>query len=300
MSQHLGAPVRGPDFLSPPRAATPPPPPSPTPEWPAPSTPASAADAPPRSRRAFLGTIALAVLAGGVGGAASAAVIGRDGQSPVDNAVDLPQATAPRPSGGSGTVADAAATVLPSVVSVRARSGRGQATGSGFVLDSSGNVLTNAHVVEGASSVSLVLADQRTVSATVVGTDSANDIAVLRTSASNLRPATLGRSSQLRVGETVLAVGSPLGLEGTVTAGIVSTVSRQASIGESGRRQTVIQTDAAINPGNSGGPLVNSAGQVVGVNTAIATLGRQSGGNIGIGFAIPIDRATTIAEGLID
>ncbi|MBM7787076.1 S1C family serine protease [Tenggerimyces flavus] len=296
MSQHLGTPVRGPDFLAPPRHAVPPP--SPTPEWPAPSTPAGVVDAPPRSRRAFLGTIALAVLAGGVGGAASAAVLGRDGQAPVDRAVELPQVTAPRTAPGS--VADAATAVLPSVVSVRARSSRGQATGSGFVLDSAGNVLTNAHVVENASSVSLVLADQRTVSATIVGTDSANDIAVLRTSASNLRPATLGRSSQLRVGETVLAVGSPLGLEGTVTAGIVSTVSRQASIGDSGRRQTVIQTDAAINPGNSGGPLVNSAGQVVGVNTAIATLGRQSGGNIGIGFAIPIDRATSIADGLID
>ncbi len=295
MSQHLGTPVRGPDFLSPPRSAVPPPP---TPEWPAPSTPAGVVDAPPRSRRAFLGTIALAVLAGGVGGAASAAVLGRDRQSQVDSAVELPQVNAPR--AAPGTVADAAAAVLPSVVSVRARSSRGQATGSGFVLDGSGNVLTNAHVVENASSVSLVLADQRTVSATIVGTDSANDVAVLRTSASNLRPATLGRSSQLRVGETVLAVGSPLGLEGTVTAGIVSTVSRQASIGDSGRRQTVIQTDAAINPGNSGGPLVNSAGQVVGVNTAIATLGRQSGGNIGIGFAIPIDRATSIAEGLID
>ncbi|GAA0939227.1 hypothetical protein GCM10009554_28800 [Kribbella koreensis] len=188
---------------------------------------------------------------------------------------------------------------MPGVVSVRA----GRATGSGFAIDQQGHVVTNAHVVEGASDVSLVLSTGRSVDASIIGVDADNDLAVLQVSGNveGLRSLTLGRSSQLQVGDPVLAVGSPLGLEGTVTAGIVSAVNRQARFGDNGNRQSAIQTDAAINPGNSGGPLVNSAGQVVGVNTAIATLGTSSrSGNIGIGFAIPVDRMTTIVKGLID
>ncbi|MEU0093620.1 trypsin-like peptidase domain-containing protein [Kribbella sp. NPDC006257] len=203
------------------------------------------------------------------------------------------------PGAAQGSISAAAASVLPGVVSVRA----GRATGSGFAIDQQGHVVTNAHVVEGADEVSLVLSTGRTVDASIVGVDTNNDLAVLqvRGDASSLRPLTLGRSSQLRVGDPVLAVGSPLGLEGTVTAGIVSAVNRQARFGDSGNQQTAIQTDAAINPGNSGGPLVNAAGQVVGVNTAIATLGSSSrSGNIGIGFAIPVDRMTTIVKSLID
>jgi putative serine protease PepD len=164
-------------------------------------------------------------------------------------------------------------------------------------------VVTNAHVVEGASDVSLVLSNGRTVDARVVGADEDNDLAVLQVSTSDaagLRALTLGRSAQLRVGDPVLAVGSPLGLEGTVTAGIVSAVNRQARLGDNSSSQSAIQTDAAINPGNSGGPLVNTAGQVVGVNTAIATLGSSRSGNIGIGFAIPVDRMTTIVKTLLD
>jgi putative serine protease PepD len=198
-----------------------------------------------------------------------------------------------------GSISAAAASVLPGVVSVRA----GRATGSGFAIDQQGHVVTNAHVVEGADEVSLVLSTGRTVDASIIGVDTNNDLAVLqvRGDASSLRPLTLGRSSQLRVGDPVLAVGSPLGLEGTVTAGIVSAVNRQARFGDNANQQTAIQTDAAINPGNSGGPLVNAAGQVVGVNTAIATLGSSSrSGNIGIGFAIPVDRMTTIVKSLID
>ena len=176
---------------------------------------------------------------------------------------------------------------------------RGRATGSGFAIDQQGHVVTNAHVVEGASDVSLVLSNGRTVDARVVGADEDNDLAVLQVSTSDaagLRALTLGRSAQLQVGDPVLAVGSPLGLEGTVTAGIVSAVNRQARFGDDGTRQSAIQTDAAINPGNSGGPLVNAAGQVVGVNTAIATLGTSRSGNIGIGFAIPVDPMTTIVR----
>jgi putative serine protease PepD len=245
-------------------------------------------------RRGFLlGSLALSLAAGGVAGAVTGSL-----DSGGDAPVDLPQAAAP-PAAAEGSISAAAASVLPGVVSVRA----GRATGSGFAVDQQGHVVTNAHVVEGASDVSLVLSNGRTVDADVVGSDADNDLAVLQVSsadAEGLRALTLGRSAQLRVGDPVLAVGSPLGLEGTVTAGIVSAVDRQARFGDNKTRQSAIQTDAAINPGNSGGPLVNAAGQVVGVNTAIATLGTSRAGNIGIGFAIPVDRMTTIVKNLLD
>jgi putative serine protease PepD len=250
---------------------------------------------PGRARRGLglaVGTLALSIVAGGLAGA----VTGTRG--PEDRIVELPQAAAP-PAAAQGSITAAAASVLPGVVSVRA----GRATGSGFAIDRDGHVVTNAHVVEGASDVSLVLSNGRRVDARVVGSDEDNDLAVLQVApgdAEGLRALTLGRSAQLRVGEPVLAVGSPLGLEGTVTAGIVSAVNRQARFGANRTRQTAIQTDAAINPGNSGGPLVNAAGQVVGVNTAIATLGTNRSGNIGIGFAIPVDRMTTIVRNLLD
>ena len=236
------------------------------------------------------------MLAGGLAGA----VTGNWGDSPsVSAPVELPQANAPSGAAQQGSIAAAAASVLPGVVSVRA----GRATGSGFAIDQQGHVVTNAHVVEGASDVSLVLSNGRRVDANIIGVDADNDLAVLQVTGNveGLRALTLGRSSQLHVGDPVLAVGSPLGLEGTVTAGIVSAVDRQARFGDNGNRQSAIQTDAAINPGNSGGPLVNASGQVVGVNTAIATLGTSSrSGSIGIGFAIPVDRMTTIVKGLID
>jgi putative serine protease PepD len=252
-----------------------------------PSSPHSAV-----GRRAALlvGTLALSIVAGGLAGA----VTGARDPAPVE----LPQAAAP-PAAAQGSISAAAAGVLPGVVSVRA----GRATGSGFAIDQEGHVVTNAHVVEGATDVSLVLATGRTVDADVIGSDTGNDLAVLQVStadAEGLRALTLGRSAQLRVGDPVLAVGSPLGLEGTVTAGIVSAVNRQARFGDDSTRRSAIQTDAAINPGNSGGPLVNAAGQVVGVNTAIATLGTSRSGNIGIGFAIPVDRMTSIVEDLLD
>jgi putative serine protease PepD len=183
--------------------------------------------------------------------------------------------------------------VLPSVVSVETRRG----SGSGFVIDGSGHVLTNAHVVGRGTTATVVLNDGRRLGATVVGEDEDEDLAVLRVGdASGLTPARLGRSSELAVGDQVLAIGSPLGLSGTVTAGIVSALDREVGLGGSSRR-TAVQTDASINPGNSGGPLVNARGEVVGVNTAIAT--SRGGGNIGIGFAIPIDRAAPIAESII-
>ncbi len=309
MPPHLGHPFRGPDYIPGPppnHSVTPATAREGTPSF-VPTSPAAAPQAgvtvtspitPPAvrpragRRRAGLvvGTLALSLAAGGLAGA----VTGSRDAAPVD----LQQA-APPAAAAQGSITAAAASVLPGVVSVRA----GRATGSGFAIDEQGHVVTNAHVVEGASDVSLVLSNGRTVDARVVGADDDNDLAVLQVSpsdAAGLRALTLGRSAQLRVGDPVLAVGSPLGLEGTVTAGIVSAVNRQARFGDNSTRQSAIQTDAAINPGNSGGPLVNAAGQVVGVNTAIATLGTTRSGNIGIGFAIPVDRMTTIVKNLLD
>ncbi|GAA0608544.1 trypsin-like serine protease [Kribbella sandramycini] len=312
MTPHLGTPFRGPDYIPGPPPSAPPEPPAKAPQpaaFPFSVTPASAAPLAPPSPVApapqagvtgpkrhvglVLGTLALSLVTGGLAGAVTG---GWDRGT--TGPVELPQAAAP-PAAAQGSISAAAASVLPGVVSVRA----GRATGSGFAIDQDGHVVTNAHVVEGASDVSLVLPNGRRVDAEVLGVDANNDLAVLRVApsqAEGLRALTLGRSAQLRVGDPVLAVGSPLGLEGTVTAGIVSAVDRQARFGDNNTRQTAIQTDAAINPGNSGGPLVNAAGQVVGVNTAIATLGASRSGNIGIGFAIPVDRMTTIVRTLID
>ena len=176
----------------------------------------------------------------------------------------------------------------------------GASSGSGFVLDDRGHVITNHHVVEGATTVRLQLASGRSLSAVVVGSRASDDIAVLQVEdPSDLDPAVLGSSADLVIGESVIAVGSPLGLQGTVTGGIVSALDREASLGGQAA-QRMIQTDAPINPGNSGGPLVDLDGRVVGVNTAIATLGGQGSGSIGIGFAVPIDRAVDVAERIID
>jgi putative serine protease PepD len=197
------------------------------------------------------------------------------------------------PNGGSGaatgTTEAAARAILPSVVQVRA----GRGSGSGVIIDAAGHVLTNHHVVAGARTVALVLSTGRTVSAEVVGSDESNDIAVLRAAGGDLPAADLGVSADLRIGQPVIAVGSPLGLNGTVTSGVVSALERRSTAA------AMIQTDASINPGNSGGPLVDLEGRVVGINTSIATLGGRSSGNIGIGFAVPIDRAAEVAQQIL-
>jgi putative serine protease PepD len=186
----------------------------------------------------------------------------------------------------------AARAILPSVVQVQA----GRSTGSGFVIDGTGHVITNQHVVDGTSRVSLLLSDGRRVSAQVVGGNEREDIAVLRIGGNAPAAAQLGTSAALRIGQPVIAVGSPLGLSGTVTAGIISAVDRTSRLG--GGTRPMVQTDASINPGNSGGPLVDLQGRVVGVNTAIATTSARSG-NIGIGFAVPVDRAVQVARDII-
>jgi S1-C subfamily serine protease len=168
--------------------------------------------------------------------------------------------------------------------------GGGTATGSGFVIDSEGHLLTNNHVVEGAEKITVKLgASNNTHTATVVGADPATDLALLKVDApdSELHPLTLGRSSQMEVGDPVVAIGNPFGLDRTVTAGIVSALQRQIQAPNGFSIDRVIQTDAAINPGNSGGPLINAGGEVIGINAQIQTGGGS--GNVGIGFAIPID-----------
>ncbi len=167
-------------------------------------------------------------------------------------------------------------------------------TGSGFIISSDGQILTNAHVVEGADRVEVVLQDGRRLEGEVLGTDSVTDVAVIQVAAENLPTVTLGDSDQLRPGEWAIAIGNPLGLDSTVTTGIVSATGRSSSeVGVPDKRVEFIQTDAAINPGNSGGPLLNASGQAIGMNTAIIQ------GAQGLGFAIPINTAQRIAEQLI-
>jgi putative serine protease PepD len=209
-----------------------------------------------------------------------------------------------------GSVADIAQRVLPSVVSISARGARGGGTGTGFVIDSTGFILTNNHVIADAAvdggRIEVQLNDGTTLAATIVGRDSAYDLAVLKVDRTGLTALTFGNSDQVAVGDAVIAIGSPLGLSGTVTLGIVSAKDRAVTAGEDAGDNSyinAIQTDAAINPGNSGGPLVNSAGAVIGVNSAIATLGSSflssQSGSIGLGFAIPINQARKTAEQLI-
>jgi S1-C subfamily serine protease len=171
--------------------------------------------------------------------------------------------------------------------------GGGTATGSGFVIDADGHILTNNHVIEGASKISVKLGESnKTYTAKVVGADPATDLALLEVDApgDQLHPLTLGHSSEVEVGDPVVAIGNPFGLDRTVTSGIVSALQRQIQAPNGFSISNVIQTDAAINPGNSGGPLINSAGEVIGINSQIET-GGGSNGNVGIGFAIPIDTA---------
>ncbi|WP_433181095.1 trypsin-like peptidase domain-containing protein [Actinoallomurus sp. CA-150999] len=268
-------------------------------------------------RRAAAGGVALAlVLTGGIAGGAVAALI--------DNGRTVfasPTAVQPASNKSVTGIAAIAQAVQPSVVSITVTTETGQGEGSGVILRSDGVILTNNHVVADAAQggqISVNFSDGKKASATVLGTDPSTDLAVIKAAGvSGLKPATLGNSDQLQVGDSVVAIGSPLGLEGSVTSGIVSALHRTLNEGDNEQQQPpgfggrqgqsnsssatigdAIQTDAAINPGNSGGPLVNASGQVIGINTAIATSG-GSNGNIGVGFAIPIDTARQVSDQLI-
>jgi putative serine protease PepD len=183
--------------------------------------------------------------------------------------------------------------VSPGVVSVETRSGTGAATGSGFVLDGNGYILTNDHVVDGANSVQVRFKDGAPISARVVSADPSTDLALLKISAGDrkLTPLALGSSSALKVGQPAIAIGSPFRLQGTLTTGVISALGRSITAPNNFPIDNVVQTDAAINPGNSGGPLLDGNGRVVGVNAQIAT---NTGANDGVGFAIPIDTAKQV------
>jgi Do/DeqQ family serine protease len=169
-----------------------------------------------------------------------------------------------------------------------------EGTGSGFIISSDGKILTNAHVVAGADRVSVVLKDGRTLQGKVMGTDPLTDVAVIKVEANNLPVVSLGNSEDLKPGEWAIAIGNPLGLDSTVTTGIISGTGRSSNqVGIPDKRVNFIQTDAAINPGNSGGPLLNANGQVIGMNTAIIRRAQ------GLGFAIPINTAKNIADRLV-
>jgi putative serine protease PepD len=257
--------------------------------------------------------VLLAALIGGAVGAITVAVTDRRNGT-VNTGLTVTNNTAAPNAQADGTIGAAAAKIRPSVVTINESSGQSGGTGSGVILRPDGYILTNDHVISLAAqggSLQATLSDGRTAKATIVGRDTSDDLAVIKVSGlSNLTAATFGKSSSLTVGQTVVAVGAPLGLSDTVTSGIVSNTARPVRAGDNDQAVfQAIQTDAAINPGNSGGPLVDLNGSVVGINAAIATDNSggglqipgqtQQSGNIGIGFAIPADEASRIASELI-
>ncbi|MEV7887560.1 trypsin-like peptidase domain-containing protein [Streptomyces sp. NPDC002817] len=266
-----------------------------------------------RARKVLVvAAVLLALVSGGVGGAVGAYLERNGGVGDVE----LPQADAEPAGRAPDSVAGIAARALPSVVTLHVSGTEEQGTGTGFVLDDRGHILTNNHVVEPAGAdgdISVTFHSGDTAKATVVGRDSGYDLAVVKvTGVSGLRPMTLGNSDSVQVGDPVVAIGAPYDLEGTVTSGIISAKERPITAGgESGDGSDVsyvdaLQTDAPINPGNSGGPLLDSRARVIGINSAIRSAddGSDSGGaqsgSIGLGFAIPINQGKRVAEELIN
>ncbi|NYI42253.1 S1C family serine protease [Demequina lutea] len=267
---------------------------------------------PRRPRRgAFAGIAALALLlgtAGGVGGAAawqqwgpSDAATAQVATLPVSQSTSTVQPA-------SGSVAAVAKAALPSVVQIEVKTATGGDTGSGIIIRADGYILTNNHVISAASNgtIQVLFSDGQVSSAKVVGSTSAYDLAVIKVDRTGLTPLVLGDSSAMVVGDPVIAVGSPLGLDSTVTTGIVSALDRPVTTGDTASTSAyiaAIQTDAAINPGNSGGPLLNMSGEVIGINSAIAALPGATqatgAGSVGLGFAIPSNQARRVAEQLI-
>ncbi|WP_052174078.1 S1C family serine protease [Embleya scabrispora] len=263
-------------------------------------------------RRLVVWAAAIALVAGLIGGGIGAWVADRQ-----DTKVRLGDPPPAGPVRGKDTIAGLAGSTLPGVVYIHAKTGRGEATGTGFVLDTAGDILTNNHVVESASSggtITVTFNDGQQTSATLVGRDTGYDLAVIRVSGvRGLHPLPLGNSDSVQVGDPVIAIGAPFNLEGTVTSGIISAKDRAVSAGGSGSDVSYIsalQTDAPINPGNSGGPLIDAAGSVIGINSAIRSAGgggqgnpfgtQQEAGSIGLGFAIPINQARRVAQQLIE
>ncbi|TDC46498.1 PDZ domain-containing protein [Actinomadura sp. KC345] len=255
-------------------------------------------------------TVIVALVAGAIGAGIGVVATNGDGGSSVSLGGGDGDSGSEAQARPPDSVAGVAQRVLPSVVMIRVESAQGEVGGTGFIVNG-GYIITNNHVVAGAggSSIEVVFNDKKTLPATVKGADPNSDVAVLQPEGEHSLPAlTVGDSSKIAVGDPVIAIGSPLGLQGSVTTGIVSSMNRAVPTrGEDGDASflNAIQTDAAINPGNSGGPLVDAKGRVIGINTAIATLGgqglggEQSSGSIGLGFAIPINQGKRIAEEII-
>ncbi len=291
----------------------------------------------------FAGSVLAAALVGGLAGGGSMALLDSNdggGSAPVSQSAPL----VVNNSKSVNQVTAAAAKAMPSVVTLSATSNDSGGTGSGIILDTEGHILTNTHVVtlDGATAhatIEVQTSDNKVYAGKIVGTDPLSDLAIVKINAPNLVPATLGDSNAINVGDTVIAIGSPLGLNKTVTDGIVSTLNRTIQVASAAVPETpedsgedssddgngfrfsppgggadttaaqgtvnlnVIQTDAAINPGNSGGALVDAQGAVIGVNVAIASAGGSSSsqsGNIGVGFSIPINHAKQVAEQIIE
>ncbi len=240
--------------------------------------------------RALCGGLLLLLLLAGQAFSADSAPRGSGGLTPEEETViGVYRATSPG-------VVHITSTVLSQDFFFRVVPERG--TGSGFMVDDRGYILTNNHVVENADSLEVTLADKSKVPAKLIGRDPNNDVAVIRVNVprEKLIPLRLGDSSQLQVGQMAIAIGNPFGLDRTVTRGVVSALGRSLKSDTGRQIRNVIQTDAAINPGNSGGPLLNSRGEVIGINTAIFT---PSGGSVGIGFAIPVNTAKKLLPQLI-
>ncbi|MGQ4328855.1 S1C family serine protease [Streptomyces hayashii] len=291
----------------------------------APLPPVAAEPTPPARRKRARGPFALlaavAVVAAAIGGGTAYGIQELTGK---DTVVSSSTTTSVVPSSKTGDVATIAATVGPSVVEVSATLSNGTSTGSGVIITGNGEIVTNNHVVSGANSIKVTTSDGKSYTAKVVGTDSKKDLALIKAvNASGLKPATLGNSDGVKVGDTVVAIGSPEGLTGTVTSGIVSALNRDVTVstdenqgqqqdsgggnwpfqfggrqfnGDTGSSTTTykaLQTDASLNPGNSGGALIDAGGNIVGINSAMYSAAADSSssdaGSVGLGFAIPIN-----------
>ncbi|MEU7278809.1 trypsin-like peptidase domain-containing protein [Streptomyces sp. NPDC045431] len=303
-----------------------PPPPAYAPGPPAPPVPHRRE----RARRPVALIVAVAIAAAGIGGGASALVqqLTQDGGPSAGGAVDGTSVA----QSSKGTVAGVAQAVSPSIVEIKAASTAGQSTGSGVIITGDGEIVTNNHVISGASEITVRLSDGTTYAAETVGTDPGKDLALIKLKgASGLKPAALGDSDKVRVGDEVVAIGSPEGLTGTVTSGIVSALDRDVTVskeedqrqrdprqgwpfefdgrefnGDTGRSKTTykaIQTDASLNPGNSGGALINMNGEVIGINSAMYAPSAATGstaGSVGLGFAIPVNTVKADLDELRD
>ena len=263
------------------------PPPPPPPVEPSPA---------PRRPRGWVTVLAAALVAALVSAGVTTALMRTNAQQEPEVSAPAAVETVDRSGRAADDVAAVDAAVSPSVVHIAVGGPTGSGSGSGVVLREDGYILTNAHVVDGAQQVTITLPDSTTHDAEVVGADARSDVAVLHAEDADDLPVPTFASTPPRIGDTAVALGSPFGLEGSVTSGIVSSLNRNVP-GQGSALINLIQTDAAINPGNSGGALADGDGQIIGINTAILS---PSGANDGIGFAIPITTALPIAEQLID